>query len=300
MPNKKKDKQFFSLAGIDWSDDASIDAGAAAMWGVINAQLSSEMKPTTELTGLRNPKAVAYANWGLRNAQRREEMNNKKIEVKEPTIELTGKYTQAVAYANRHHKKQRRKGKDVPYISHLLAVSALVLEAGGDQDQAIGGLLHDVAEDCGGEERLAEIKERFGERVEAIVRGCSDSITSDPKQKADWDVRKPEYLKHLASASPDVLIVSAADKLHNSRDTLADINRDGITTLDRFNGKAEGTIAYYTALWVTLSEAGAPILLTTPLHDIAQHMVNALYPTKGYDIDEPATQREITKSLLGV
>ncbi len=234
------------------------------------------------------------------NAQRQEKMKNKKIKEKKPTIKLTGKYAQAVAYANRHHKKQRRKGKDVPYISHLLAVSALVLEAGGDQDQAIGGLLHDVAEDCGGEKRLAEIKERFGKRVEAIVRGCSDSITSDPDEKAVWEVRKREYLKHLKDASPDVLIVSAADKLHNSRDTLADINRDGITTLDRFNGKAEGTGAYYTALWVTLSQAGAPILLTTPLHDIAQQMVNALHPTKGYDITEPATQRELTKSLLGV
>ncbi len=234
------------------------------------------------------------------NAQREEEMNNEKIEEKEPTIELTGKYARAVAYANRHHKKQPRKGKDVPYISHLLAVSALVLEAGGDQDQAIGGLLHDVAEDCGGEERLAEIKELFGERVEAIVRGCSDSITSDPKEKPPWDVRKPEYLKHLKDASPDVLIVSAADKLHNSRDILADINRDGIETLDRFNGKAEGTIAYYTALWVTLAQAGAPESLTAPLHDIAQHMVDALYPTKGYDIDEPVTQHEITKSLLEV
>ncbi len=234
------------------------------------------------------------------NAQREGKMKNKKIKEKKPTIKLTGKYTQAVQYANKWHVKQARKGKDVPYISHLLAVSALVLEAGGDQDQAIGGLLHDVAEDCGGEKRLAEIKERFGKRVEAIVRGCSDSITSDPKHKADWDVRKPEYLKHLASASPDVLIVSAADKLHNSRDILADINRDGITTLNRFNGKAEGTVAYYTALWLILSQGGAPELLTTPLHEIAQQMVNALYPTKGYDITEPATQREITKSLLGV
>ncbi len=250
-------------------DDASIDAGALAIWKIMNTQ-------------------------------REEEMKNKKIKEKKPTIRLTEKYTQAVQYANEWHVKQARKGKDVPYISHLLAVSALVLEAGGDQDQAIGGLLHDVAEDCGGEKRLAEIKERFGKRVEAIVRGCSDSITSDPKQKALWDVRKPEYLKHLASASPDVLIVSAADKLHNSRDTLADINRDGITTLDRFNVEPEGTIAYYTALWVTLSQAGAPVLLTAPLHDIAQHMVNALYPTKGYDIDEPATQRTITKSLLEV
>ncbi len=266
--NKKSKKQFFSLAGIDWDDDASIDAWARAVWGVMNTQ-------------------------------REEEMNNKKIEAAQPTVKLTGKYARAVSYANKHHKKQTRKAKDVPYISHLLAVSALVLEAGGDEDQAIGALLHDVAEDCGGEVRLTEVKERFGERVEAIVRGCSDSITSDPSEKDDWDVRKRNYLKHLASASADVLIVSAADKLHNSRDTLADINREGITTLDRFNGEAEGTVAYYTALWVALSEAGAPELLTTPLHDIAQQMVNALYPENGYNIDEPAAQREITKRLLG-
>ena len=260
--NKKTNKQFFSLAGIDWDDDASIDAWARAVWGVMNTQRKEEMK-----------------------------------QEQEPTIQLTDKYATAVAYANKHHKKQTRKEKDVPYISHLLAVSALVLEAGGDEDQAIGALLHDVAEDCGGEARLTEVNELFGERVEAIVRGCSDSITSDPSKKADWDIRKRDYLKHLASASADVLIVSAADKLHNSRDTLADINREGITTLGRFNGKAEGTVAYYTALWVALSQAGAPVLLTTPLHDIAQQMVNALYPDNGYSIDEPAAQREITKVL---
>jgi|GEM_PF-503968 len=268
MANKKANKQFFSVAGIDWNDDASIDAWAKAVWDVMNTQ-------------------------------RKENMNNNENEVTEPTIKLTGKYSRAVSYANRHHKKQTRKAKDVPYISHLLAVSALVLEAGGDEDQAIGGLLHDVAEDCGGEARLSEVKELFGERVEAIVRGCSDSITSDPTQKADWDVRKREYLKHLESASADVLIVSAADKLHNSRDTLADINREGIVTLSRFNIDAEGTVAYYTALWITLNNAGAPTLLTTPLHDIAQHLVDAVHPDKEYNIDELATQRKITKRLLG-
>jgi hypothetical protein len=142
------------------------------------------------------------------------------------------------------------------------------------------------------------VKELFGERVEAIVRGCSDSITRDPNDKAPWSVRKGEYLKHLTSASADVLIVSAADKLHNSRDTLADISREGIETLGRFNVEPKGTVAYYTALWVTLNQAGAPILLTTPLHDIAQQMVNALYPGNGYNIDEPAAQRAITMNLL--
>lgn len=266
--NKKSKKQFFSVAGIDWEDDASIDAWAKAVWGVMNTQ-------------------------------REEEMTSKKIEAPEPTVKLTGKYARAVSYANKHHKMQARKAKDVPYISHLLAVSALVLEAGGDEDQAIGGLLHDVAEDQGGEARLTEVKERFGERVEAIVRGCSDSITEDPTEKEDWLMRKRQYLSHLKTAAPDTLIVSAADKLHNSRDTLVDIKKEGIGTLDRFNGKAEGTVAYYTAIWLTLTKAGAPTLLTDQLQDIAQQMVDAYYPAEGYDITEENAQTEITKLLLG-
>ena len=233
--------------------------------------------------------AWASSVWAIMNKQREERM----------TVKLTNKYTEAFEYANGHHAKQPRKGKDVPYISHLLAVSALVLEAGGDEDQAIGGLLHDVAEDHGGEVRLAEVAELFGPRVEAIVRGCSDSITDDPEKKADWIIRKRDYLRHLRSASKDVLIVSASDKLHNSRDTLADIKRDGIDTLNRFNVEPAGTIAYYTSLWLVLTKAGAPSFLTDQLQDVAQQMVNALYPTEGFNITDPETQRTITEWLLG-
>jgi (p)ppGpp synthase/HD superfamily hydrolase len=232
--------------------------------------------------------AWASSVWEIMNNQREKQM----------TVKLTDKYSEAFKYANEHHAEQTRKGKSIPYISHLLAVSALVLEAGGDEDQAIGGLLHDVAEDHGGEARLAEVAKQFGPRVEAIVRGCSDSITDDPEKKADWIIRKRDYLSHLRSASQDILIVSASDKLHNSRDTLADIKRDGIDTLNRFNVEPEGTIAYYTSLWLILSEAGAPAFLTDQLQDVAQQMVNALYPTEGFNITDPETQRRITDMLL--
>ncbi len=233
--------------------------------------------------------AWAQSVWEIMNRQREEQM----------TVKLTDKYAEAFGYANRYHAEQTRKGKPIPYISHLLAVSALVLEAGGDQDQSIGGLLHDVAEDHGGEARLTEVAELFGPRVEAIVRGCSDSITDDPEKKADWIIRKRDYLSHLQSASNDVLIVSASDKLHNSRDTLADIKRDGIDTLNRFNVEPEGTVAYYTSLWVILTEAGAPAFLTDQLRDVAQQMVNALYPTEGFSITDQKTQLRITEMLLG-
>jgi (p)ppGpp synthase/HD superfamily hydrolase len=81
---------------------------------------------------------------------------------------LTNKFTLALDYATIVHAAQVRKGTNIPYISHLLAVASLVLENGGDESLAIAGLLHDAAEDQGGEPRLADIRVRFGERVADI------------------------------------------------------------------------------------------------------------------------------------
>ena len=71
-------------------------------------------------------------------------------------------FVEAFGYAADLHRGDVRKGGDVPYLSHLMAVSALVLDHGGDETQAIAGLLHDAAEDHGGRERLADIDRRFG------------------------------------------------------------------------------------------------------------------------------------------
>jgi (p)ppGpp synthase/HD superfamily hydrolase len=268
----KSEKQFFSTTGINWDDDASIEEFARKVWANMNTQ--------------------------RQNTQREE--NNMVDKADEPSVKLTGKYVRAVEYANLHHANQTRKGKDITYMSHLLAVSALVLEAGGDEDQAIGALLHDVAEDCGGEARLVEIRELFGSRVEAIVRGCSDSVTENPEVKAPWLERKQEYLEHLAHAPADVLIVSTADKLHNSRDTLLDMRRLGIDTLERFNGGGEGTVAYYTSLWIVLNAAGerAPSFLVDQLGSVAQEMVDTLYPGRGLEISRMPDQKVIAGMLL--
>ncbi len=160
-------------------------------------------------------------------------------------ISLTERFHSALTYASRLHAKQRRKGKDVPYVAHLLGVAALVLEAGGDEDQAIAALLHDAVEDQGGLPKLDEIRAEFGERVAAIVAGCSDSFTHP---KPDWCERKKKYLQHLPTASPDVLLVSAADKLHNARTILADWREEGDRVFERFKGKKQGTLWYYRAL----------------------------------------------------
>jgi hypothetical protein len=126
---------------------------------------------------------------------------------------LTRRFDLAFHFAAGLHHKHVRKGTEIPYIAHLMSVCALVLEAGGNEDQAVAALLHDAMEDQGGLPTLNTIKRLFGDRVANIVRECSDSESPDPGQKLSWHQRKQAYLDHLRSASPDALLVAAADKL---------------------------------------------------------------------------------------
>ena len=158
---------------------------------------------------------------------------------------LESRFEEALIYAARLHVGQKRKGKDIPYISHLLAVAALVFEAGGDADEVIAALLHDSVEDQGGLETLLEIRRRFGDRVAMIVEGCSDSLGTP---KPAWLERKASYLAHLASAPSEVRRVSLADKLHNARMILADLEEYGEATWSRFNGGRQGSLWYYQSL----------------------------------------------------
>ncbi len=161
------------------------------------------------------------------------------------SVALSDRFDRALVYATHVHAGQLRKGTDVPYIAHLVAVAALVMEHGGDEDQALAALLHDAAEDQGGEVRLADIRARFGERVEAIARGCSDALPATGEEKPPWKLRKEEYLRHLEPVDHDVLLVSAADKLHNARAILLDYREDHEALWERFNGGREGTLWYY-------------------------------------------------------
>lgn len=173
------------------------------------------------------------------------------------------RYAAAVDFATRAHAGQVRKGTDTPYISHPLAVSALVLEHGGDEDQAIGGLLHDTIEDC--DVSSPEIAALFGDRVAAIVDGCTDSVPDASGRKPAWRVRKEEYLRHLAEASEDVLLVSACDKLHNAGAIEADKAAIGVAVFERFTAGEAGTRWYYWALLRTFeSRLGieAPVVAT--------------------------------------
>lgn len=164
---------------------------------------------------------------------------------KQSVPKLGPRFEKALAFANRKHAGQTRKKTDIPYISHLLSVAGLVLEAGGDEDLAIAALLHDVVEDCGGAPVLKEIRSHFGRRVAHVVEGCTDT---DVTPKPPWRKRKKDYIKHLRRSDKDIHLVSAADKLHNARAILVDYRELGESTWEHFQGKREGTLWYYRAL----------------------------------------------------
>jgi GTP pyrophosphokinase len=172
---------------------------------------------------------------------------------------LTGRFEEAVVYAIHVHGGQKRKGTGIPYVSHLLGVAGSVLDAGGDEDQAIAALLHDAVEDQGGEERLTDIQARFGAAVGAIVDACSDSKTSDPGKKAPWPERKRAYLRDLRQVPSQALLVSVADKLNNAQAILRDYRELGEALWARFNAGRDEILWYYRSLVEIYRERAAPL-----------------------------------------
>jgi (p)ppGpp synthase/HD superfamily hydrolase len=137
---------------------------------------------------------------------------------------LSPKFALALQLANEIHSNHPRKGRGAPYISHLMAVSALVLEYGGNETQAIAALLHNAAEDCGGKPMLDTVRMLFSDDVAAIVEACTDTFENP---KPDWNLRKAAYLKALPSKSASAKLVACAAKLHNLSNTLRDIRAEG-------------------------------------------------------------------------
>jgi (p)ppGpp synthase/HD superfamily hydrolase len=158
---------------------------------------------------------------------------------------LGARFEAGLIYAFELHRRQKRKGGDTPYFAHLMSVSGLVLENGGDEEQAIAALLHDAVEDQGGVATLAEIRRRFGERVARIVEGCTDAYTIP---KPPWRKRKEAYLLHLKDEPGFVRLVSLADKVHNARSILTDLQTHGVSVFERFTGGKDGTLWYYRSL----------------------------------------------------
>lgn len=161
-------------------------------------------------------------------------------------MRLTERFDEALAYTSALHRTQTRKGSDVPYIGHLLSVAGLVIEGGGTETEAIAGLLHDAAEDQGGEQTLDEIRTKFGADVADIVEECSDTMVTP---KPPWRQRKEDYIAHLGKASDSTVLVSMADKLDNARAILRDLRRFGPPLWERFSTTdPQDHLWYYQAL----------------------------------------------------
>jgi (p)ppGpp synthase/HD superfamily hydrolase len=169
---------------------------------------------------------------------------------------LTDRFIDAVRWANELHGGHLRKGTETPYLAHLMAVSAIVLEHGGTEDEAIAAVLHDAVEDQGGAPVLAEIRSRFGDEVATIVEGCTDDAPARGAAKAPWKKRKQAYIDHVAKErNRSVLLVSAADKLHNARTISADFEDHGDELWERFNAGRDDILWYYAEMVAAFGQA---------------------------------------------
>lgn len=173
----------------------------------------------------------------------------------------TQRVLEALTLAFELHAGQRRRGPErVPYVTHLLGVAAIVGEYGGDEDLFIAALLHDAAEDQGGQETLDRIREQFGPHVAELVLACSDTLEMP---KPPWRERKEKHLAEAAVAPPDVRLIVAADKLHNMRSVYRGLRQHGEDTWKAFKGGREGSLWYYESMYEALSTGwDHPILET--------------------------------------
>jgi GTP pyrophosphokinase len=189
---------------------------------------------------------------------------------------MSPRFAAALLYAHEVHRGQQRKGTGIPYIAHVLGVASIALEYGATEEEAIGALLHDAAEEGGGEARLAEIRARFGDAVADIVLGCSDSLAAHPDERRPWRERKAAYLEHLAVASEAVCLVSAADKIHNVRAILREHEACGEQVWRRLEGGRDGTLWYYREVADVLARR-----YRAPITRDLQNLVDALLGAAG-------------------
>ncbi len=195
------------------------------------------------------------------------------------TPPLTARFDEALAFASQVHRTQSRKGGAIPYIAHLLAVTALVLENGGDEDTAIAALLHDTVEDQGGLPMLERVRAAFGPRVAAIVMEVSDN-EGDPKPP--WKTRKQSFIEAVPHLSSEARLIALADKLHNVRSTIDEFRRVGDVVWTRFHGRRDGTLWYYREVLAALNVPRADTQVTNePLLQELTRAIKELFTLAG-------------------
>src|SRR4051812_44108937 len=191
---------------------------------------------------------------------------------------LRERFNEALTYASRHHRQQLRKGSRVPYMTHLMSVSTLVLEHGGTEDQAIAALLHDAVEDAPagqGGTVLADIRSRFGDAVADMVAACSDGLNDSGERKGNWQERKQAYVEGLPHKALDALLVTAADKTHNGLCIPADVRRYGAEFWKTFNASPDELAWYYMSVERAVSDRLPGHSIAAALHRAVNELIGA-------------------------
>jgi (p)ppGpp synthase/HD superfamily hydrolase len=187
---------------------------------------------------------------------------------------LRQRFDEAFRYAHDVHRAQTKKGTAIPYVAHLMGVASIVLDDGGDEDEAIAALLHDAAEDHGGRKRLEDIRARFGDQVAKIVEDCTDSWATPPEP---WAERKLKYAQHARFLPAPSLRVSVADKVHNTYSILRDLRNAGEQVWERYEAPPDDVVAYYQMLVRAYREAGGGRLV-----DELERIVRGIEREMGY------------------
>lgn len=192
---------------------------------------------------------------------------------------LTTRYDDALIFAATQHRTDVRKGSNIPYLSHVMSVSSLVLEHGGSEQAAIAGLLHDTVEDAAdgqGPAVLEEIRSRFGDLVANTVASCSDGLDDRGNRTGDWAQRKLPYVQRLSSKSLESAMVTAADKTHNARAIAADIELCGPEFLSVFNACPHQLTWYYQEVRDRLDGPLGNSTIARPLRQAVDALVRAI------------------------
>jgi len=176
----------------------------------------------------------------------------------------------AEEFATLAHEGQKRKGgKDVPYITHPLAVAEILKSVKSLPETVIAGILHDVVEDT--DITLKQIGEMFGKQVMDTVDYVTERDTTFPvkgiERKMSWKSRKVAYIHRIKDAPIEAVTVAAADKLHNLRDTLADCQIHGEDIWKMFNSQKDSQFWYYSTLINVFEQRKVPKILTEEMRD---------------------------------
>jgi (p)ppGpp synthase/HD superfamily hydrolase len=206
--------------------------------------------------------------------------------------QLTGRFLEAVALAQELQGSERRSGTGMPFLAHLFVVTGLVIEDGGDEDQAIAALLHDTVEDGGGRPLLERIEAGFGARVARMVEELSDTIDGDPD--TPWIDLKARYLGRLEACDDEgTLRVALADKVHNARAIVRDYRYEGHVIWERFTEKTAQQQLWYSRQLAQFFTRKRPGPLADDLREAVDELavLIAADPQERDEPYEPRSQR---------